>query len=298
MVVATGFFDGVHLGHRYVLEQLVSAARERGTDSCVVTFWPHPRNVLQKDARDLRLLTSLAEKSGLIKNMGVDRVEVIPFTQEFSGLSTDRYLNEIVIERLGGTAILLGYDNRIGCDAGSPDEIAEIASSLGLEVIRADKIDEGDVAVSSTRIRSALSSGDVAAANRLLGYDYCIHGVVVAGNGLGRKLGFPTANVRLYEPLKAIPARGVYCVSVEALGRRYAGMCNIGVRPTLGDNNASTIEVNILDFSRDIYGLDVKVSFLCRLRDEIRFSSLDELAGQLGRDREATRKFVSEMNFQ
>lgn len=298
MVIATGFFDGVHLGHKYVLEQLVSAARERGTDSCVITFWPHPRNVLQKDARDLRLLTSLSEKKGLIEALGVDRVEVIPFTKEFSTLSTADYLKDIVIGRLGGTAVLLGYDNRIGCNAGSPDDIAALASSLGLEVIRAREIDAGGQAVSSTRIRTALSSGDVALAGQLLGYDYCLHGVVVSGNGLGRKLGFPTANVQLYEPLKAVPSRGVYCVGVETLGRRYAGMCNIGVRPTVGDNNAPTVEVNILDFAQDIYGLDIKLSFFGRLRDEEKFPSLPALKAQLGKDREETRKFVNQMNFQ
>ncbi len=298
MVVATGFFDGVHVGHKYVLTQLVSAARNRGTESCVITFWPHPRNVLQKGARDLRLLTSLAEKKELIGACGVDKVEVIPFTRDFSGLSTKDYLKRIVIDSIGGTAILLGYDNRIGCNAGSPDEIAKIASDLGLEVIRAEQVDAGEAAISSTRIRNALSAGDVQAANLLLGYDYSIRGVVVRGNGLGRKLGFPTANIQLYEPLKAIPARGVYCVAVETIGNKYAGMCNIGVRPTVGDNNASTVEVNILDFSQDIYGLDVKLSFLGRLRDEEKFPSLSALTDRLGKDMEATRRFVNKMNFQ
>lgn len=295
MVVATGFFDGVHLGHRYVLEQLVSAARERDTDSCVVTFWPHPRNVLQKDARDLRLLSSMTEKKERIEALGVDRVETLNFSKEFSTLSTEQYLKDIVIGKLGGTAILLGYDNKIGFNAGSPDEIAGIAKSLGLEVIRTANVDDGDIPVSSTRIRRLLSEGNVTDANKMLGYDYSIHGVVVSGFGLGRKLGFPTANVQLYEPLKAIPAHGVYCVSVETLGSKYFGMCNIGTRPTVGDSNAPTIEVHILDFLQDIYGLDIKVSFLTRLRDEVKFPSFATLVRQLEIDRSDTRRFVKDM---
>ncbi len=287
MAVATGFFDGVHLGHRLVLERLVAASRRRGEESLVVTFWPHPRNVLQDDARDLRLLTSLSEKKGLIKELGVDRVEVLPFTRTFSRLSTREYLEEYVKGRFGGEAILIGYDNRIGGDLLGPDEIERVAGEVGLEVIRTDSLGTPDgVVVSSTKIREALASGDVVSAAGMLGYRYSLLGVVVAGNHLGRRIGFPTANMRLYEPLKLLPGNGVYSVDVESLGRHFKGMCNIGTRPTVNTGSDRTVETHIFDFDEDIYGLDLKVTFREKIRDERRFGSLEALKTQLELDRQ------------
>ncbi len=288
MVVATGFFDGVHLGHRLVLEKLVSVARARGEGSEVVTFWPHPRNVLQDDARNLRLLTSLSEKKELISSIGVDKVEVLPFTRSFSRLTTKEYLEDYVKGRFGGKAILLGYDNRIGSDLLSPVEIAEVAERLGLEVIRAESLSSPKgIVVSSTKIREAVASGDVEGAAAMLGYKYSLFGVVVAGNRLGRTIGFPTANMRLYEPLKLLPGNGVYSVEVESLGRKFKGMCNIGTRPTVNSGSDRTVETNIFDFDEDIYGLDLKVTFLRKIRDERRFASLNALKAQLIQDRES-----------
>ena len=287
MVVATGFFDGVHLGHRHVISQLVEAAAARGVESCVLTFWPHPRNVLQKEARDLRLLTTLQHKKELLYGLGVDRVEVLNFTRDFSEMTVESYLQDIVMGEYGGTAILLGYDNRIGSDAKDTDHVARVAESMGLEVIRTDMISyDLDLAVSSTKIRERLSAGDVEEAARMLDYDYSLHGVVVAGNRLGRTIGFPTANMQLYEPLKLVPGNGVYHVRVETLGRSMYGMCNIGHRPTVAEGHARTIETNIFDFDEDIYGLDMKLTFLSKIRDEIRFASLEELRCQLVKDRE------------
>ena len=285
MVVATGFFDGVHIGHRKVLGQLVEAARARGGESMVITFWPHPRTVLQKDARSLRLLSSLSEKTALIRSLGVDRVEVLDFSREFCALSCRDYLKEVVRDRFGADAILLGYDNRMGSDCCSPDQAAATAVDLGLEVIRCASIDDGGVAISSTRIRKALEEGRVDDAARMLGRPYSLHGVVVAGNRLGRSIGFPTANMQLYEPLKQLPGNGVYLVDVHTLGRDFRGMCNIGVRPTVGENRALTIETNIFGFDEDIYGLDIGLDFLARIRGERRFSSLEDLAAQLEKDK-------------
>ena len=288
MVVATGFFDGVHLGHRLVLERLVRAARDRGEESAVVTFWPHPRNVLQDDARNLRLLTSLQEKKDLLYGLGVDRVEVLPFTRAFSRLTTREYLEDYVKGRFGGKAIILGYDNRIGSDLLGPEEIGKVAEEVGLDVIRTSSFGTPEgVVVSSTKIREAVSSGNVEAAGRMLGYDYSLFGVVVAGNRLGRTIGFPTANMRLYEPLKLLPGNGVYSVEVETLGRQFKGMCNIGVRPTVNSGKDLQVETNIFDFDEDIYGLDLKVTFLRRIRPERRFDSLDALKCQLIKDRQA-----------
>ena len=289
MIIATGFFDGVHLGHRQVIGQLVDAARARGDLSMVVTFWPHPRNVLQKDAMNLRLLSSLDEKKKMLGALGVDVVQVVDFTREFSRLTTEEYLRDYVIGRFGGKAILLGYDNKMGSNAGSTEDIAALASSMGLDVIRCGEVRsgtlDGELAISSTRIRDSLMLGKVEDASKMLGYDYSLLGVVVAGNRLGRTIGFPTANIQLYEPLKLIPHRGVYLVRVETLGRMLYGMCNIGIRPTVGPGSALTIETNIFDFDEDIYGLDLRLSFLRRIRSEVRFASLELLKEQLSMDR-------------
>ena len=287
MVVATGFFDGVHTGHRLVIEQLVRAAAVRGDESMVITFWPHPRNVLQKEARSLRLLTTLAEKKQMLHDLGVGHVEVLPFTKDFSAMTTEQYLR-MLMERYGAKAILLGYDNRMGCDAEGADQVASTAESLGLEVIRTEMVSSGKgYAVSSTKIRQRLEEGDVKGASEMLGYEYSLHGVVVAGNRLGRTIGFPTANMQLYEPLKLIPCNGVYFVRAHTLGREFYGMCNIGCRPTVGTGNARTIETHILGFDEDIYGLDMEITFIDRIREEVRFDSLSDLKAQLEKDRDS-----------
>ena len=301
-VVATGFFDGVHLGHRLVIDTLLRAARERGEQSVVVTFWPHPRTVLQKDARELRLLTSLSEKRAMLSELGVDRVEVVPFSREFSRLTAEEYLREWVVGRLGGTAVVLGYDNRMGSDGLAHDAIAPLAQSLGLDVIECgaifgesgseNRISAGN-AISSTKIRAALERGEVAEAEAMLGYRYGLHGVVVAGNRLGRTIGYPTANMQLYEPLKMVPANGVYLVEVETLGGHYYGMANIGVRPTVSGAGVRTIETHIFDFDELIYGLDIRLRFIAKIRDERRFESLEALKERLAADEALCRGMLA-----
>ncbi|MBO4917957.1 MAG: bifunctional riboflavin kinase/FMN adenylyltransferase [Bacteroidales bacterium] len=330
-VVATGFFDGVHLGHRLVIDTLLRAAHERGEQSVIVTFWPHPRTVLQKDARELRLLSSLQEKRAMLSELGVDRVEVVPFSREFRSMTAEQYLRDFVKGRLGGTAIVLGYDNRMGSDGLPHDAIVPLAQSLGLEVVECDPVlgeycpenlchprqhkREGPIedgrgpaeqdnfqgntppaqgpAISSTKIRAALERGDVVAAEAMLGYRYGLHGVVVAGNRLGRTLGYPTANMQLYEPLKLVPGNGVYLVEVETLGGHYYGMTNIGVRPTVSGAGTLTIETHILDFDELIYGLDIRLRFIEKIRDERRFGSLDGLKAQLSADEAVCRAMLA-----
>ena len=284
-VAATGFFDGVHLGHRQVLNTLLREAGSRGEESMVVTFWPHPRTVLQDDARRLRLLNYLSEKKDLLLASGLQRVEVLDFTKEFSRMDSERYLT-MLRDSFGVSAVVLGYDNRIGSDLLLPEDSAAIARSLGMDavIVPPVPVGEGDAAISSTKIRTALCEGLVDRAAAMLGYTYMLHGVVVAGNRLGRTIGFPTANMQLYEPLKQLPGNGVYCVDVQVLGSRFKGMCNIGVRPTVG-GGAITIETNIFDFDEDIYGLDIRLSFLRKIRDEKLFGSLSELRSQLESDR-------------
>lgn len=294
-VVTTGFFDGVHLGHRHVLETVVSAARERGEEAIVVTFWPHPRTVLQQDAREFRLLTSLEEKKALLAAAGVDRVEVLPFTREFSALKAEEYL-QLLRDRFGATLVVMGYDNRIGSDRKMAREIS-VTSTRKPDLVLLGPILPGtstgkpdlvrEVAISSTQIRHALEEGRIEEANGMLGYEYGLYGVVVAGNRTGRTIGFPTANMHLYEPLKLVPGNGVYAVEVEVLGATYKGMCNIGKRPTVG-GTTRTIETHILDFDQDIYGLPMRLRFLRRIRDERKFPSLEALRAQLLEDREQT----------
>lgn len=283
-VVATGFFDGVHLGHRRVISALVSSARERAEEAIVVTFATHPRAVLQQDARTLRLLSSPAEKAAMLKRLGVDRVEVLDFTRDFSRMKAEEYLRDIVRDRLGGTAVLLGYDNRLGSDQLSPEQLRPLAGRLGMDVVIVPPARlDGDIIVSSTKIRAALSEGRVGDAAAMLGYEYPVSGVVVSGKQLGRKIGFPTANMQLYEPLKLIPGRGVYLSEVETLGRRFYGMTNVG----------EIIETNIFDFSEDIYGLDITVKFKKRLRDGKRLNSIEELKAQLTCDEALCRELCA-----
>lgn len=243
--------------------------------------------MLQKEARDLRLLTTLAQKKDILLGMGVNNVEVLDFTKDFSTMTIEDYLRDVVIKKFGGTAVLLGYDNKIGSDARDTDHVARTAEGLGLEVIRAEMISaDAGIAVSSTKIRESLCKGDISSATRMLGYRYSLHGVVVAGQRLGRTIGFPTANMQLYEPLKLVPGNGVYFVRVRTVGRELFGMCNIGCRPTVNQGNNRTIETNIFDFNEDIYGLDMEISFIEKIRDEVRFDSLQELRDQLVADRE------------
>ena len=284
MIATTGFFDGVHLGHRLVIERLVSLARERGDESLVVTFWPHPRAVLQDGARELRLLNSLEEKKALLSNLGVSRVEVLDFTRSFASLTAEEYLRDVLRDRFGVTTLLVGYDNRLGSDRLTAQTLTPMASALGIELIELPPYQN----ISSTKIRKFLEEGDISSATGMLGYGYSLKGVVVAGNRLGRTIGFPTANMKLYEPLKLVPGRGVYVVEVEVLGKIYRGMTNIGLRPTVG-GSSTTIETHILDFDEDIYGLPLRIAFLRRLRDEVHFPSLAALKEQLERDREACR---------
>lgn len=288
VVAATGFFDGVHTGHRAVLQTLRDTARELGQRSCVITFWPHPRTILQQDASSLRLLTSIDEKHELIKDAGIDDFIVIPFNKEFSRLDASSFIREYLIEKYNVSTLVIGYDHRLGnSSCGSREELEQIANEEGLVTKVVDEKFCGNMEVSSTKIRKVLTEGDVVTASRMLGYNYRLYGVVVLGNMIGRTIGFPTANMQLYEPLKMVPANGVYHVKATVMGKVHEGICNVGNRPTVGKGNERTIETYILDFDEQIYGLDIGIEFVSRIRDERRFSSLEELKTQIESDRES-----------
>ena len=308
-VAATGFFDGVHLGHREVIKTLLETAHQRGEQSLVITFWPHPRVVLGKDPRGLRLLSSLDEKRAALLSLGVDRVEVVPFTRDFAALTAAQYL-DLLRREYGVTAIVLGYDNRFGSDGLSTDEIKKLVNdgrgsdsprqnvSLTLDptaiavpplmVPRVAQFCWGESAspdfISSSFIRKSLAAGFIEAANAMLGYEYSLSGVVVSGNMMGRTIGFPTANMKLREPLKCLPGVGAYLSRVELEGRQLWGMTNI-------DHNEK-IETNIFDFDEQIYGLDLKVSFVRKLRDEIHFKSFEELKNQLEEKKKKKKNII------
>ena len=277
-VITTGFFDGVHLGHRSLIENLVQCAREHSEPSIVTTFWPHPRMVLQKDARGLQLLSTMQEKERRLKVLGVDRIEVVPFTRQFASLTAEQYLREILNTKNAGSKLVLGYDNRIGSDQLSPKETVKLASSMGIEAVLCEAY--GDI--SSTKIRKALLEGRVEFANECLGYGYSLRGVVVGGKQLGRTIGYPTANMQRYDPLKLVPAAGAYLTRVRVLGREFYGMTNIG----------TVIETHIFDFDEDIYGLDIELTFEAFIREEMKFSSVGELKKQLEKDEMSAKKHI------
>ena len=291
VVAATGFFDGVHKGHRKVLDTLCEIAHREGKKSAVVTFWPHPRSVLQQGADNLRLLNSVEEKKELIRQAGVDEFFVLPFSREFSMLSSREFVAKYLRDKFAVTTLIIGYDHRMGHSSSETQEdFIEMAAEERVKVVRVSEFVEDDLTVSSTKIRNYLVSGELAKANDFLGYNYSLKGVVVSGKKLGRKIGFPTANLALYEPLKVIPGGGVYGVKVELLGKVYKGVCNIGTRPTVNATEERTIETHILDFNEDIYGLDMRVEFFFKIRDEVKFASLEELAFQIEKDKRRVKE--------
>ena len=284
-VIATGFFDGVHSGHRLVINTLLAEAKARGEESVVVTFWPHPRVTLQKDATNFRLLTSRSRRDARLKELGVDRLETINFSREFSTLSALDYIR-MLRDGYGCTELVLGYDTRFGSEQAGPQTIAMLARGEGMDAVITPPVcaPDSDIPVSSTLIRAALEEGDTPLAASLIGRPFEMEGVVISGNHLGRTIGFPTANMAIADPLLLIPCGGVYHSTVTVRGVTYEGMTNIGTRPTVGGSGALTVETHIFGFDEMIYGEQIMVGFLERIRDERRFPSLDALRTQLKAD--------------
>lgn len=295
LVATIGFFDGVHLGHRFLIGELKSAARERSLPSAVITFSEHPRAVLNADYLP-KLLNTFDEKMERLEATGVDYCIVIDFTKELSLLTAEEFITTVLADKLHVAALLIGYDHRFGHDRTDGfEQYAAYGAACGMEVLKASPYDEGGVAVSSSKIRRQLSAGEVEEAAHFLAYPYTLRGTIVGGNRVGRTLGFPTANIRVDDPTKVIPRIGVYAVRVTLEGREYAGMLYIGSRPTLGAGNALSIEVHILDFSGDIYRRTVSVAFVRFVREDIRFASLDALRQQLEKDRTTVRTLMAHL---
>jgi riboflavin kinase/FMN adenylyltransferase len=293
-VVTTGTFDGVHLGHLQIINRLNQIAKECGGESVVVTFDPHPRSVLSPHDSSLKLLQSIEEKAERLAMLGVDHLLVIPFDRTFAEMSADEYIRKIIVDLIGATKLVIGYDHQFGRNReGTFHKLEQQAMVYGFEVeeIPARIIDQ--VTISSSRIRKALAAGEIEIANAYLGYPYSLGGKVVHGNSLGRTIGYPTANVEISNLLKLIPASGVYAVMALVGEIEYRAMMNIGYRPTVSDEHVLTIEVHLLDFDGNLYGQNIRVRCYKRLRDEQKFNDIGELKNQLLMDKKQVADFFN-----
>jgi len=295
-VVTSGTFDGVHVGHQRILRRLHEVAQASGGPSVVITYWPHPRLVLgppptHPELLALQLLNTLEERIAKLAEFGVDYLLIVPFTKEFASWTSEQYIQQLLIDTVGTRRLVIGYDHRFGKNReGGFDYLSQHADRYGFTVEEISREDVDAVGVSSTRIRRALLEGDIATANRYLGYQYPVTGLVVHGQKLGRTIGYPTANLETIEPLKLVPAQGIYAVwAITAAGTRHAAMLSIGVRPTIGDDLAQTIEVNLLDFDGDLYDQLLTLEFVAWLRGEEKYDGLNALTTQLALDAQATR---------
>ena len=285
-VLTTGTFDGVHYGHQKIIDRLQSVASKSHGETVLLTFHPHPRMVLFPDDEGLKLLSTREEKIKRLKEAGLDHLIIYPFSRKFSRLSATEYVRDLLVNKIGVKTLVIGYDHQFGRNReGNFQQLEELAEvyDFALEEIPAQELD--DVKVSSTKIRKALFEGDVRTAAKYLGHQYKVSGIVVKGRQLGREIGFPTANISVQDRYKLIPGNGVYAVLVKVNKQRHQGMLNIGFRPTVGGLLKPTMEVNIFDFNEDIYGNFIGIEFVKRLRDEIKFDSVDELKSQLELDK-------------
>ena len=291
-VVTIGLFDGVHLGHVKILDRLKKIAQNEQGETLAITFNPHPRLVLNKENAQIKLLNSLPEKIKLLEKNGLNHLLIIPFTEKFAELSPDEFIGRILIEKIHPSHVVVGYNHTFGKNAGG-DFIDlrnfAIEKKFKVEEVAAQKL--GKSSISSSKIRLLLEKGEIEEANAMLGYPYFISGKVVRGQQLGKRLGFPTANIEPEDRNKLIPARGVYACHVERQGKIYKGMANIGNRPTV-NGSSLTIEANIFDFDDDIYNETINIHLIARIRDEKKFDNLDLLKKQLSEDREMIGKML------
>lgn len=298
-VLTVGTFDGVHSGHQAIIRYLVARAGDRNGTSVVVTFSPHPREIVH--GQEVPLLTTIDERADVLEQLGVDRFIIIPFTKDFSRLTAEEFVEQVLVDRIGLQEVVIGYDHAFGRDRRGDADLLETLGKkhhFTVDIIPPQVVEEH--VVSSTEIRELIGKGDVASAAQLLNRRYSLRGTVVRGDGRGAQIGFPTANLQIDHPRKVVPAEGVYAVEVGILsddghpedGETRRGMMNIGYRPTFGKRDLS-LEVHLLDFSGDLYGRDLRVEFAERMRDERKFDSIDELVEQLSKDRSRCMDLLS-----
>lgn len=315
-VVTIGTFDGVHLGHQKIINRLSELAKQRGGETVILTFFPHPRMIIDPENQALKMINTIKEKAEILANLGIDHLIITPFTRDFSNLCAADYIKTILVDTIGTKQLIVGYDHRFGKDRqGGMKELEDYAKVYDFNIEEIPEHDINDVAVSSTKIRSALLAGDVSLASTYLGYSFSINGPVIKGDKIGRTIGFPTANIFVEETYKLIPGDGIYAVTVEMSSnltvqssqlpgevqlktenlplKTYQGMAYIGQRPTI-NGMTRNIEVNIFDFNQEIYGQTIKMNFLKFLRHDVKFTGLEALKEQLHQDKLATLAFFNQ----
>ena len=296
-VVTIGTFDGVHIGHQKIIKKLTKKAIEKNFNSVVLTFFPHPRMVLQQNS-DIKLLNTIAERKEILSKLGLDYIYVKEFTTVFADLSAREFVKAVLVDTLHAKHVIIGYDHQFGKNrSANIDDLRKFGAEFGFEVEEISAQDVEDVAVSSTKIRTSLNVGDIKVANAFLGYPYYINGTVVRGKGFGKKMEFPTANINVDESYKLIPKNGVYAVSSTYQKKTIYGMMNIGMNPTF-EGDKKTIEVHFFDFNEDLYDQHLKISFLDRLRDENKFESVEALIAQLNQDRIKAKQIIANLDAQ
>lgn len=292
-VLTIGTFDGVHLGHRKIIDRLRDLAVKLNGESVIFTFDPHPRKVVAPGESNLRILTTLDEKIELFEQSGIDHLIIYPFTPEFAQLSYEQFVEQILVEQIHTKYLVVGYDHKFGKNRqGDFEFLKKCAARLDFQIEKLDVLLMNESNISSTKIREAIQQGDFETANAFLGYEFVLHGTVVEGQKLGRKIQFPTANVETSDPDKIIPGYGVYAVKAKIQDQFYKGMLNIGSRPTINNNaDHRSIEVHLFDFESDIYGAPIELLFYKKLREEQRFASIEALKEQLANDKTDTLAF-------
>ncbi len=291
-IVTIGTFDGVHIGHQKIINRMRDVADKVDGETVLLTFYPHPRLVIHPDSKNLRFINTQIRKIQLLEKAGIDHLIIIPFTREFSKLTSTQFIKEYIFEKIKTHKLIIGYDHHFGKNRlGDFSILYDLGKEYHFEVEKIPAQDVENIAVSSTKIRKALNEGKINIANNLLGYEYSITGTVVMGNKIGRTIGFPTANIEIDDEYKLITANGVYASRVEHDGIMYQGMSNIGVRPTVNHSDL-TIEVNIFDFDKEIYGESISIYFVDRIRSEVKFDDLEALKVQLTLDKETVKKLL------
>lgn len=290
--MTTGTFDGVHIGHRKIIDRLNEIANKIDGESVLLTFYPHPRMVLFPDDHGLELITSMNEKILLLEDAGIDNLIIHPFTKDFSRTTSLDFIRDILVEKIGTEVLVIGYDHHFGRNReGSFEHLRESGPLYGFDVEEISVQDVDDVAVSSTKIRKALAEGDVSLASKYLAHPFQLNGKVIHGDELGRQIGFPTANIELGDESKILPNNGVYAVHVLVNGKKFGGMLNIGLRPTV-NGEMKRVEVNIFDFDEDVYGEQITIHLIDRIRDEKKFDGLEQLKERLSVDKNLAQRVL------